>query len=161
MFRWQVPIWIRSEIASECSFLALSADAYTCSMDAHERQYSGSLVHICSLLTRSLVKRVKVTSSRHTTGLTEELDCAWCAPGKYQTGAGLIAEANCTWCTEGKYQSGSGLVAEVNCTWCTAGKYQTGSGLVSCCLFGAICLVSRKHLRAQCYGVTLRQQCGF
>ena len=47
----------------------------------------------------------------HGTGLTKEADCAWCAPGKYQTGVGLIAEANCTWCVAGKYQSGSGLNA--------------------------------------------------
>ncbi len=45
------------------------------------------------------------------TGLTKEADCAWCAPGKYQTGVGLIAEANCTSCVAGKYQSGSGLNA--------------------------------------------------
>ncbi len=45
------------------------------------------------------------------TGLTKEADCAWCAPGKYQTGVGLIAEANCTSCVAGKYQSGSGLSA--------------------------------------------------
>jgi hypothetical protein len=43
------------------------------------------------------------------TGLTQEADCAWCAPGKYQTGVGVMAEANCTWCVAGKYQSGSGL----------------------------------------------------
>ena len=42
------------------------------------------------------------------TGLTQETDCAWCAPGKYQTGVGVMAEANCTWCVAGKYQSGSG-----------------------------------------------------
>ena len=47
----------------------------------------------------------------HATGLTKEADCAWCAPGKYQTGVGLIAEANCTSCVAGKYQSGSGLNA--------------------------------------------------
>ena len=47
----------------------------------------------------------------HGTGLTKEADCAWCVPGKYQTGVGLIAEANCTWCVAGKYQSGSGLNA--------------------------------------------------
>ncbi len=41
-------------------------------------------------------------------GLTKESDCAWCAPGKYQTGVGLLAEANCTWCGAGKYQTGSG-----------------------------------------------------
>ncbi len=45
------------------------------------------------------------------TGLTKEADCSWCAPGKYQTGAGLVAEASCTWCVAGKYQSGSGLSA--------------------------------------------------
>ena len=49
----------------------------------------------------------------HGTGLTQEADCAWCAPGKYQTGAGLVAEASCTWCVAGKYQSGSGLNTDV------------------------------------------------
>jgi hypothetical protein len=43
--------------------------------------------------------------------------------------AGLTDEANCTWCKPGKYQTGVGLVAEANCTWCVAGKYQTGSGV--------------------------------
>jgi hypothetical protein len=42
-------------------------------------------------------------------GLTKEADCAWCGPGKYQTGVGLMAEGNCTWCVAGKYQSGSGM----------------------------------------------------
>jgi hypothetical protein len=47
----------------------------------------------------------------HGSGLTEEADCAWCGPGKYQTasGLGVMAEASCTWCVAGKYQSGSGL----------------------------------------------------
>ncbi len=45
----------------------------------------------------------------HATGVTRVADCAWCAPGKYQTGVGLIAEANCTSCVAGTYQSGSGL----------------------------------------------------
>ena len=71
----------------------------------------GARLVVCALHSRSLVKRVKMTSNRHTTGLTVELDCAWCAPGKYQTGLGLIAEANCTSCVAGKYQSGSGLNA--------------------------------------------------
>ena len=55
--RWQVPVWIRSE----CSFPALSADAYTCSMNAHERQYCGCLV--MDGPERSLVIRVKMTSA--------------------------------------------------------------------------------------------------
>ena len=44
-------------------------------------------------------------------GVTKEGDCAWCAPGKYQSGVGLMAEANCSLCVAGKYHSGSGLNA--------------------------------------------------
>ena len=49
----------------------------------------------------------------HGAGLTKEADCAFCAPGKYQTGVALVAEANCTWCVAGKYQSGSGRNAAI------------------------------------------------
>ena len=78
--RWQVPNWIRSE----CIYLALSADACTCSMLAHEIQYYGCLVHSMDAPERSLVSRMKMTSAldcdRSERGGRLLMVCAWQVP---------------------------------------------------------------------------------
>lgn len=64
-----------------------------------------------------------------TFNISGSLNCAACAPGKYQTGTGMISDANCSSCSSGTYASTFGASL---CLSCFQGSFQSGTGSSIC-----------------------------